>query len=169
MLLPDWPSLSLTVSAPPAQLPFKALLPVPPVIFIHMVSSGGDEVLYCRQITHAGRPLELSHRFIRDEVFVHLVIKAPIAQAAGPQTPIPVWLLRGIRCLGIIIDVLQHDRDLRPPRPVLPSFTLPFATHLFPNPTLKLKHTHTNITTMSQEHPARAGQWFSLSRIPFVA
>lgn len=137
-----------------------------------MVSSGGDEVLYRRQITHAGRPLELSHRFIWDEVFIHLVIKAPIAQAAGPQTPIPVWLLRGIRCLGIIIDVLRHDRGLGPPSPVLPSLLLPFATHFFPNPTLKLKNTHTKkiyITTMPQERPARAGQWFSLSRIPFVA
>lgn len=105
-------------------------------------------MLYCRQITHAGCPLELSHRFIWDEVgriFIHLVIKAPIAQAAGPQAPIPVWLLRGIWCLGIIIDVLRHDRGLGTPRVMLPSLPSPFATHFLSNPTLKLRNTHTQI------------------------
>lgn len=122
-----------------------------------MVSSGGDEVLYCRQITHAGCPLELSHRFIWDEVdriFIHLVIKAPIAQAAGPEAPIPVWLLRGIQCLSSIIYFLQHDRGLGPPRPVLPSFPSPFATHFLPNSTLKLRNTHTK--TSPPCHRSRA-------------
>lgn len=109
-----------------------------------MVSSGGDEVLYCRQITHAGCLLELPHRFIWDEVdriFIHLVIKAPIAQAAGPQAPIPVWLLRGVQCLAIKIDVLRHDRGLGPRRPVLSSLPSPFVSYFLLSPTQKLRKT----------------------------
>lgn len=123
----------------------------------------GGEVLYRRQITLSGRPLELVQRYTLDDVwrtFVFALFIGPTALAEGPQAGGPVCLLGGTQCqcLGVMINVFLHGTGPGPPRPVLPSPLSPFAADFLPNSTLKLRNT-------DKERPARTSPWFSLSRI----
>lgn len=127
----------LTGHVPPAHLPAQALSPSSAVLIIHLVFTGGDQGIHCRQITCAGRPFEQFLGYIRDEGFgtlLDLFLKAPIAQAKGPHMGIPVclpWRTRCL-CLGIIISVFLHGSGPGPPRPFLPSLSAPFCHPLPP-------------------------------------